>query len=128
MLAEIENTRQIPGEGFRRWFTDAENDLIIWYKDDDIIGFQFCYDKVFSERAITWFEKHGFSHMKVDDGEPAMGGPKRTPVLVSDGVFDFEEVAKRFKALSAKIDADITDFVYGKMLEYPGDNEKDSPE
>ena len=29
------NVRQIQGEGFRRWLTDEDFDLIIWYKNDD---------------------------------------------------------------------------------------------
>ena len=54
MLTEIEKTRQIPGEGIRRWFRDDELDLIVWYGDDGSIeGFQLCYDKLQHERALT---------------------------------------------------------------------------
>jgi len=34
MLSEIEHTRQIPNEGYRRWFTDESFDLIVWYMND----------------------------------------------------------------------------------------------
>ena len=55
MLAEIRNARQIAGEDFRRWFTDEEFDLIVWYGDDrSLVGFQLCYDKQDRERALTW--------------------------------------------------------------------------
>ena len=61
MLAEIEDARQIAGEGTRRWFRDDNLDLIVWYDDSsEISGFQLCYDKYDRERAITW--KRGDSY------------------------------------------------------------------
>jgi hypothetical protein len=119
MLTEIRNTRQINGEGVRRWFTDADNDLIIWFEGDEVTGFQLCYDKFATERAITWFRTGGFTHTKVDSGEAGFGGPKRTPVMVSDGHFDHRSIAERFRTLSKHIDPDLADFVYRKLLEYP---------
>ena len=64
MLAEIQGSRQIPGEGFRRWFTDEYFDLIAWYETPaakdarpgamkELKGFQLCYDKTGRERALT---------------------------------------------------------------------------
>jgi hypothetical protein len=52
MLAEIRDVRQIPGEGFRRWFSDGDFDLIVWYAGGEIAGFQLCYDKGRRERAL----------------------------------------------------------------------------
>jgi hypothetical protein len=48
MLTEVQNTRQIKNEGRRRWFTDSDFDLIVWYEADSssIAGFQLCYEKV----------------------------------------------------------------------------------
>ena len=73
MIHEVKRTRQVPGEGFRRWFTDSDFDLIVWYEGQDedgpIAGFQLCYDKQGAERALTWRRATGFSHEKVDDGE-----------------------------------------------------------
>ena len=34
MLTEIQNARQIAGEGVRRWFTDDYFDLIVWYGEE----------------------------------------------------------------------------------------------
>ncbi|MFW5812247.1 MAG: hypothetical protein ACOCWS_04610, partial [Alkalispirochaetaceae bacterium] len=67
MLSEIKPVRQVPGEGFRRWFTDEEMDLIVWYDGEDqeqIEGFQLCYDKEVLERALTWRPEAGFTHHK----------------------------------------------------------------
>ena len=80
MLTEIQNVRQIPGEGFRRWFSDNYFDLIVWYDDErKLVGFQLCYDKDGRERALTWTHEHGFQHNRIDSGEIA-GHIKMTPV------------------------------------------------
>ena len=91
MLSEINDVKQIENEGYRRWFSDNYFDLIIWYGDEKIIGFQLCYDKQGSERSLTWIKNRGFSHNKIDDGEKP-GHTKMTPILVADGVFDKEKI------------------------------------
>ncbi|MBN2657953.1 MAG: hypothetical protein JXR86_12900 [Spirochaetales bacterium] len=55
-MTEIENVRQIPDEGLRRWFIDKDMDLILWYEDDkaDPTGFQISYDKRSVQRTVTW--------------------------------------------------------------------------
>lgn len=56
-MVERSDVRQVPGEGSRRWFSDAAFDPVVWYEDDakgggdGIVGFQFCYDKLGRERA-----------------------------------------------------------------------------
>ena len=56
MLYEIKNVKQHKNEGLRRWFTDKDFDLIIWYdyNNKNIDGFQLCYDKSNYERVLTW--------------------------------------------------------------------------
>ena len=54
-LVEIIHVRQVPGDPRRRWFSSDDMDLIVWYDDSDApIGFQLCYDKLRSERALRW--------------------------------------------------------------------------
>ena len=98
MLSELENVRQVDGEGFRRWFADEYFDLIVWYKEKSLIGFQLCYDKGADERALTWTRDHGYLHAGIDTGEPVGIGSKMSPVLVSDGLFAAAAVAERFRA------------------------------
>jgi hypothetical protein len=119
MLSEIKDVKQIENEGYRCWFADNYFDLIIWYEDKAITGFQLCYDKQGSERSLTWIKDRGFSHNKIDAGEHP-GHTKMTPILVADGIFDKEKIAERFKKESKKIDADIAEFVYARLLAYPG--------
>ena len=98
--SEIEDTRQIPGEGIRRWFRDEELDLIIWYDDNRIMeGFQLCYDKSNHERALTWRRPNSYQHHAIDTGGPATGGPKMSPVLVADGVVDAARIEREYYAV-----------------------------
>ena len=94
MLVEIKDVSQDDEPGYRRWFIDNYFDLIIWYDDDDTItGFQLCYDKAEAERSLTWIKDRGFSHNNT--------------------------IAERFKKESKKIDAELSSFVYSKLLMYP---------
>ncbi|MBB6482165.1 hypothetical protein [Spirochaeta isovalerica] len=69
MLTEIENVRQIPDEGQRRWFIDSDMDLILWYEEDKNkpTGFQISYDKRSVQRTVTWKSSHaGHSSLTCD--------------------------------------------------------------
>ncbi len=118
MLVEIDNPRQNADE-HRRVFHDEYFDLYIWLdRDESISGFQLCYDKSGAERALTWRNRYGYSHEKVDTGENISGHFKMKPILVDDGLFDNRTIAERFRAAGANIDADIVDFVYRRLREY----------
>ena len=119
MLYEILHTRQIEADHRRRWFTDAEMDLYVWYDDtDEINGFQLCYGKPDDEHALTWRRGSGYRHTRVDDGE-TRGASMMAPILLTDGVFPQLEVAEAFRALSGEINSDIAAFVYDRIVEYP---------
>ena len=119
MLREIHNPKQYPEEGFRRWFTDDYFDLIVWYEDDKktITGFQLTYDKERKERALTWKSTGSYTHMGVDDGE-IYGGYKMSPVLVSDGAFNKNSIARKFKKAASTMDQDVASFVYRRLVNY----------
>ncbi|MFC1556137.1 hypothetical protein ACFL67_03550 [candidate division KSB1 bacterium] len=119
LLTEVKNVRQISGEGKRRWFADAYFDLIVWYNsDEEITGFQLCYDKQFDERALTWNKVIGYTHERIDTGEDDLHMRKSSPVLVLDGIFDFSMIAEKFKSCASQIDSGLTDFIYNAILEY----------
>jgi hypothetical protein len=119
MLSEIRNARQVAGEGYRRWFTDDDFDLIVWYADGgDLVGFQLCYGKEESERALTWTRAHGFQHNRVDTGEVA-GRSKMTPLIIADGTFDADPVVATFRRQCAGLEPALSSFVIQKLGEYP---------
>ena len=117
MLREIRPVKQHEGEGTRRWFTSDFFDLIVWYDEKGILGFQLCYDKQDFERSLTWKKGMGYSHNKIDDGE-IPGQNKMTPILVPDGMFLKESIAARFKSESENLEEDLFNFIYRKIMEY----------
>lgn len=122
MLEEKTGVRQVEGEGYRRWFSDSYFDLIVWYTDDtqgEIVGFQLCYDKTGTERAVTWRKGEGFSHNRIDDGERPFSS-KMSPVLVADGVFDRDAILEKFEKAAEDVDPDLAAFIHIVLTEYPG--------
>lgn len=119
MLKEVESPRQVRGELHRRWFQDSESDLIVWSNSEDMIeGFQYCFGKSASERAITWNLGIGFVHERVDDGEGYPFKYKGTPILSPDGIFNAEVVANDFRERSVDLDPKIISFVLERLSEY----------
>lgn len=115
MLVEFERTRQVPGEGPRRWFSSPDMDLIVWYNTKgEIDGFQLCYDKLTVEHAYTWHNKGPVTHDTVDSGELPMTR-NRTPILVADGVFPVNRVTKLFQEASQNLDPELRQFVLTRL-------------
>ena len=114
MLKELVHVRQIEGEGFRRWFRDADFDLIVFFheKDGEITGFQLCYRlSRKEERIFSWYRACGSSHTKVDTGETEPLEYKKSPILVADGVFEADVVLEKFLAAAILIPRHITEEV-----------------
>jgi len=127
MLKEVSHVRQIAGEPRRRWFSDIFFDLIVWFsEEDEIIGFQLCYDITGNERALTWRKGSHYTHDGVDQGEArpgATGMRKETPILVKDGIFEYGKIAQKFKDESDEIETKIAALVFEKIMEYPNPKE-----
>ena len=121
MLTEYRKVSQYPNERHRRWFQSPDEDLIVWFDaDGSIYGFQLCYDRLKTEKALTWTRDEGYSHLKVDDGETTPLEFKRTPILMADGVFDADSVLARFLDISSALPTDIRMLVGDRIREYPG--------
>lgn len=118
MLKEIP-TRQVPGEPARRWFMSTQSDLIVWFGEDrSPSGFQFCYDKLGREHALTWTRRDGFSHLAVDTGPEG----RETPFLVANGAFDPARIRRLFRDESAMVPREYAAFVEEKMSLLAGSN------
>ncbi|MFP4301844.1 MAG: hypothetical protein ACLFPW_07310 [Spirochaetaceae bacterium] len=119
MLSEIHPVRQVPGEGYRRWFTDEDLDLIVWYESEEqqeIQGFQLCYDKQVLEHALTWRPEGGFTHHQVDSGESPYSA-KMSPTLEAEGNIDFKRISAIFVGHAKEIDPALVSFVTQKLRE-----------
>ena len=118
-LAELADVQQDSRGPRRRWFRSSNEDLIVWYgADESLVGFQLCYDRTQTERALTWMKDTGYAHERVDDGEAVGLAHKRAPILIADGVFDNKTVLERFLAIADVVPRDIVDFVAAKLKEY----------
>jgi hypothetical protein len=118
MLREIRDVKQVPGEPRRRWFSDENFDLIVWVDpEDQIIGFQLCYDKETKQKALTWLKDDGYQHSRIDDGDNP-GKMKASPVLETDGHFDREGIGRRFWENKGDVPEKIAGYVYDRILVY----------
>ncbi len=109
---------QVAGESRRRWFSDDDWDVIVWQDESNrVVGFQLCYDRTRDEHALTWRQGRGFTHQKVDAGEDDAQHYKQSPILIADGKFDPQIIAKTFVEKSAKMDPAVADFIRDKLAE-----------
>jgi len=114
-----EFVKQIEGEGKKRWFEDNYFDLLIWENENnEIINFQLSYNKVLDQHTVIWSKKTGYFHKKVDDGESNLGKHKASPILLSNGVFDFKFVADKFEADCKDMDKKVFEFICDKLKNY----------
>jgi hypothetical protein len=122
MLREIRNAQQIKGEKPRRWFFSHEQDLLIWFGEDNIpVAFQLAYGKYRDEHAIRWKAQAGFQHYEVDTGTNG----QELPLLYPNGPCDAAGVLKAFLQLSEEIPQDIRQFVAARLREHPEYREPD---
>jgi len=118
MLREVAAS-QSTGEARRRWFSDDEFDLVVWFSDSGSIeGFELCYDRSRGERALIWSSSDGYGHFRVDTGELT---PLKnlTPILVAGGVLSKDRVIAGFLKVSTNLDPAIRSFVVARLHEYP---------
>ncbi len=118
-VIEIRDVRQNPNEPFRRWFSDEDFDLIVWYRPDESVdGFELCYDKTGHEKALRWFAGKGFSHHGVDPGDQSPLA-NRTPILLAaNDKFDPKRVSGRFDASQAGLPDEVAILVRERLEEF----------
>jgi hypothetical protein len=117
MLQELRNVRQVPGDHFRRWFSDENLEIVVWYDEAGaIFGFQICYDPREQPRALTWTQKRGFSHAEIDAGEDKPTS-NRTPLLNPSHDYDAAKLSEAFLATAGGLPQRERIFIEGKLAE-----------
>jgi hypothetical protein len=113
-LRELKNVRQMPGEGFRRWFGSDCFDLWVWYSQDRIslTGFQLVWDD--SALAITWTTDHGFSDRRIT---PEGFGMKMTTLLDGEAGKVSPLLISIFKHHAEDIAKDLVSLIVEKIME-----------
>ena len=118
MLREIRDVRQVLGEPRRKWFSDEDFDLIVWFEpENEVMGFQLCYDKETDQKALTWLKQDGYQHSRIDNGDNP-GKMKASPVLEANGHFDREGIGRRFRKNRGDVPEEIAGCVYDRILHY----------
>lgn len=119
-LREFPRTRQIQGEGPRRWWHAPDMDLIVWYatsKHAEPVGFQLCDGPPHRQRSVIWKSEAQLIRERIDDGEDRAARPKGAPISVSDGDTDVRAIADRFQQRGEAVEAPLRDWIVGKLSE-----------
>lgn len=118
MLSEFKQVRQEPGTPPRRWFVDDGFELIVWLDKGNLpAGFQICYTGGDGrEYALTWRERGGFQHARVDTGD-TRPDKNLTPVLVADDAVPWPQVRATFVERSAALESGLRNFVQERLAE-----------
>jgi len=118
-LIELKNARQLGDERRRRWFISSDLDLIVWYNDKSISGFELYYDKSIHEHVLIWSEDSGYIHLAVDDGEqkPVLEY-KEAPILIPDGYVDPAHISRLFEESCGDLPPEIVILVSTKLGQF----------
>lgn len=119
MLREITTIWQNSSAQQRRWFTDADMDLFVWFCDRIPTEFQLSYGKRDIEYTISWKRDEGFSHYCVDDGENRPARYKMTPILLDQAELNISQIARSFLAAREAMNPGLAGFIYARLLEQP---------
>ncbi len=118
MLREILSSRKIINGQSRRWFTNEMFDLFIFFNNENmLVQFQLCYDKQDNEHVISWSERSGYAHNRIDTGRD-IPGRAGSPLFVSNGSCDIETLKKAFIESSLNLDNSLFDQIYRKLVGY----------
>ena len=113
-LREFKRTRQVPGEGPRRWWHCSDMDLIVWFasgKKAEATGFQLTSGPPHKQRSLVWTADRELIKERIDAGETGAMGQKRTPISVADGDTDPLLMLRSFEARARDVDVDIVNLV-----------------
>jgi hypothetical protein len=118
-LKEIGAVQQEKNGTEKRWFQDDYFDLIVWFdKKKNIVAFELCYDRLFDEHVLVWRALSGYSHYKVDSGEES-ALKNRSPIAVSDGVFNAEKLLEDFLKSSTALETQVARFIADTIAKIP---------
>ena len=127
MLQEIASTHRTGNRKPKRWFTDSNMDLFVWFKNQRPVCFQFSYNKLQQEHSISWHVESGFSHTMINSGNrhTKYSAPSMTS-SEHHHHFDATIIAREFLQASNHITASLADFIFARLIEAPAQLEASS--
>ena len=91
----------------------------MWYTpDEQILGFQFCYDRSSAEKALTWLPAPGFSHNYIDGGKTDALAYRHPAMVSSKPVTATTALTQRFNTVAGNLPEAIASFVRAKLAEF----------
>jgi len=112
MLKEISNLSDTSSDLNRRWFSDTELDLYVWYDTKNhIIEFQLCYNKGNDEQALVWNRDTGLAHHTVNSGVTGPDKMKESPIMTEDATYNISKARTLFTEAGQKLEHDLFDFI-----------------
>lgn len=117
MLRPISDIYVREGEPRKVWFTCSEQDLYIWFSDEDeIIKFEYSYDKPFNEKSLLWKSSGSSSHTSIDDGSRPGRHPS-SPISLGRVALDKAKVIMQLNDNAGVIPSEYLSFLVKKIEE-----------
>jgi len=112
-------------EQHRRWFSDDDFDLFVWFDGRGAISwFELCYDRSHVERALTWTPTRGYEHWRVSTGDAAGMEYDMTPILVpDDSEFPKDRIIATFVEAATTLEPTVRSFVLQRLHEVTGERQ-----
>jgi hypothetical protein len=104
----------------RRWFTDSDMDLYIWFIGEMPVRFHLIWNKRGRIQSISWNSETGFNDRRFNAFELLMRLSGAVPLHQENTEFNIAVLANRFLRSCEHIEATQADFIYARLLEYPG--------
>jgi len=104
----------------RRWFTDSDMDLYVWFSGEMPVRFHLVWNKQNRIQSISWDTENGFDNSRFNPFELLLllSGAER--LHMDNTEFNIAALANRFLHNCENIEATLADFIYARLLEYPG--------
>ena len=120
-LFRVHEPRPPTREQHRRWFSNEDFDLFVWFDELGAIRkFELCYDCSDVERALTWSPLGGYRRWRVDTGEATGLNYDMTPILVPDDAeFPKDRVTAAFAQAANTVEPTILSFVVQRLQDVP---------
>ncbi|MDH5388325.1 MAG: hypothetical protein OEY06_07740 [Gammaproteobacteria bacterium] len=119
MLQEIASTHRNNLAKSKRWFTDSNMDLFVWFKNKRPVSFQLAYIKEQQEYSINWHINNGYTHNLIK-AELRHIKYRKSSIHSSECKFDTAFTARMFLLASNNIETTLADFIFARLMAYPG--------
>lgn len=119
MLREISYSRK-QDTSTRRCFTDSDMDLYIWFIGEMPVRFHLSWNKRGRIQSISWNSETAFNDRRFNLFELLLLVSGACPLRLSNTEFNIAVLANRFLHNSENIEATLADFIYARLLEFPG--------